>query len=240
MSWFKNWFDSKYYHILYSDRNENEAIFLIDNLLKKFQPSKKSVILDLACGAGRHATYLNKQGFTVDGVDLSKKSLDKAKRTQSKTLHFFHQDIRDFKQKNKYDIILNLFTSFGYFENEKDNEKVMQNIVFSLKKKGLFIIDFFNANKIISELKTYEIKKIDNITFEINKRYDKNFVYKEIHITDKKNKHIFTEKVRLINREQFISYAQDANMTLLKTFGDYQLGEYTSNKSDRLLLVFQK
>ena len=81
MKWFENWFDSKYYHILYKDRDDNEAIMLINNLLHKFNFKKKTVFLDLACGTGRHSIYLNTKGFRVDGVDLSKKSLDKASKT---------------------------------------------------------------------------------------------------------------------------------------------------------------
>jgi len=117
---------------------------------------------------------------------------------------------------------------------------VFQNIQESLKNKGLFIIDFFNANKVISELKNHEIKIIDNIRFEIKKTHDKNFVYKEICITDKKNKHTFTEKVQLISKDKFIHYATGLNMKLLNAFGDYYLNHYESENSERLILVFQK
>ena len=240
MVWFKNWFDSKYYHILYKNRNHTEAILLIDNLLKKINPPKNSTFLDLACGTGRHAIYLNQKGFNVEGVDLSKKSLEKARKNENKNLKFYFKDIRDFTQNNKYNFVLNLFTSFGYFENEKDNRKVFKNVQKSLKKDGLFIIDFFNVQKVISAIKNHETKKIDDITFKIHKTYDKDFVYKKICITDKKNKHTFTEKVRLINKNQFIDYTKDLNMKLLKTFGDYHLNDYHETNSERLLLVFQK
>tara|TARA_Y100001968_G_scaffold323439_1_gene361121 strand:- start:1724 stop:2449 length:726 start_codon:yes stop_codon:yes gene_type:complete len=240
MAWFKTWFDSKYYKILYKNRNDKEATVLIDNILKKFQPSKKSFFLDLACGNGRHSIYLNKKGFYVDGVDLSKNSLSIAKKYTNQTLKFYLQDIRNFKRKNKYDYVLNLFTSFGYFEKENDNHKVFQNIQESLKEKGIFIIDFFNTKKVLLELKKYEIKKIGSIRFEIQKNHDKHFVYKEICITDKKNKHTFTEKVQLIDKNVFEQYAKKANMKLLATFGDYDLNKYNPKHSDRLLLVFQK
>ena len=240
MAWFKNWFDSKYYHILYKKRNHAEAILLIDNLLNQINPPKNSMFLDLACGTGRHAIYLSKRGFKEEGFDLSKKSLEKAKQNENKNLKFYSKDIRNFKKNNTYNFVLNLFTSFGYFEDEKDNKKVFKNVQESLKRGGLFIIDFFNATKVISELKNYETKKIDDITFEIHKTYDKDFVYKEICITDRKNKHTFTEKVRLINKNQFIDYTKDLNMELLKTFGDYYLNDYHEANSQRLLLVFQK
>ena len=240
MEWYKEWFDSTYYHTLYNKRNSSEAEYLIDNLLKEFKPNKNAFFLDLCCGSGRHSIYLNKKGFFVDGFDLSKKSLATAKEYQKKNLNFYLKDMRSFNIKNKYDFALNLFTSFGYFEAEEDNKKVFQNVNNSIKKGGYFIIDFFNAEKVIKELKKKEVQKINDVTFEIQKKYDTNFVYKEISITDQRNKYNFIEKVRLLDTEKFIDYAKHTNMKLLTTFGDYHLNKYNSKISPRLLLIFQK
>ena len=192
MEWFKDWFNSKYYHILYKNRNESEATLLLKSIIQTFKPINNDVFLDLGCGSGRHAIYLNQQGFQVDGIDLSENSLKKAKEYQNKRLNFYLEDMRYFTSKNRYSFILNLFTSFGYFENQNDNKKIFSNVDLSLQKNGYFILDFFNSTKVISELKDYEIKKIDNIHFEIKKKYDDNFVYKEICVIDKKNKYTFT------------------------------------------------
>ena len=75
MSWFVNWFDSPYYHLLYKNRDEKEAQVFIDNLIEKLQLKKGSKLIDIACGKGRHATYFNKKGMNVVGVDLSKNSI---------------------------------------------------------------------------------------------------------------------------------------------------------------------
>lgn len=240
MNWFANWFDSKYYHILYSNRDKLEANLFIDNILKKFQPPDNAFFLDLACGSGRHSIYLNKKGYNVDGVDLSKKSLLKGKSYQNDTLQFIAEDIRSYKKPTKYDFILNLFTSFGYFETENDDINVLRNVKISLKKNGIFILDFFNANKVILDLKSYEEKKINNITFKIKKTYDQEFVYKEISIQDQKNNYIFTEKVRLIKLEKFKKYMKKLNMNLIGIFGDYQFREFNPVSSERLILVIKK
>jgi len=240
MNWFANWFDSKYYHILYSSRDKLEANLFIDNILKKFQPPDNAFFLDLACGSGRHSIYLNKKGYSVDGVDLSKKSLLKAKSYQNDTLQFIAEDIRSYKKPTKYDFILNLFTSFGYFETENDDINVLRNVKISLKKNGIFILDFFNANKVILDLKSYEEKKINNITFKIKKTYDQEFVYKEISIQDQKNNYIFTEKVRLIKLERFKQYMRKLNMNLIGIFGDYQFTDFNPVSSERLILVIKK
>jgi len=240
MNWFENWFDSNYYHILYKNRDSGEARLLIDSILNKIKPIKNASFLDLGCGSGRHAIYLNKQGFYVDGLDLSKKSLTQAKQYENKKMQFFQKDMRDLNYQNKYDVIINLFTSFGYFEKESDNRQVFRNISEALKDKGYFIIDFLNSKKIIHNLKHNEIKKIDNITFKISRRHDNKFVYKNIYITDKKNNYTFTEKVRLIKEEEFVNYSKNLHMKLINTFGDYNLNKYEEKLSDRLIMIFQK
>ena len=240
MEWFKEWFDSKYYHILYSKRTPSEAAWLIDNLLRKIKPNEDSFFLDLGCGSGRHSIYLNKQGFCVDGFDVSKQSLKKAIQHQNKNLNFYLKDMRFFKIENKYDFVLNLFTSFGYFETNDENKKVFQNVKNALKKEGCFIVDYFNSKKVINELQSFETKNINNIKFEIHKRHDANFVYKEICVIDKKNKYNFTEKVRLINKQDFINYGNEVNMKLINAFGDYKLNKYEPESSERLLLIFKK
>ena len=116
--------------------------------------------------------------------------------------------MRDYCKTRKYDVILNLFTSFGYFDDDNDNMKILKNIEQSLKQNGYLIIDFLNAKKVIKQLPITENKKIDNILFEIKKTHDNNFVYKEITILDKKNSYTFTEKVKLIDKEGFINYTK--------------------------------
>ncbi len=240
MSWFHNWFDSKYYHILYRNRDINEASSLINHIVKKFHFNKNTFFLDLGCGNGRHAYHLNKKGFAVDGIDLSKESIKTASKYTNNTLKFHIEDMREIDYNNKYNVVLNLFTSFGYFDNNNDNIKVFKNVEQSLKKNGYFIIDFLNAEKVIKTLPVSEKKIIDHIVFKIKKTYDNNFIYKHISISDKKNKHIFTEKVRIINKQDFINYANQTNMQLIDSFGNYKLNKYNSLSSERLILVFQK
>ena len=79
MEWYQDWFNSKYYHILYKHRDNTEAELLIDKLLNIIRPNKNYTFLDLGCGNGRHSIYLNKKGFLVDGIDLSKKKYTTSK-----------------------------------------------------------------------------------------------------------------------------------------------------------------
>ena len=89
MTWFIDWFDSYYYHLLYRNRDEKEAQYFIDNLIKYLQISKKSKLIDVACGKGRHAIYFNKYGIDVVGIDLSAKNINFAKKHETKNLLAF-------------------------------------------------------------------------------------------------------------------------------------------------------
>ena len=113
--WFESWFDSPYYHLLYSNRDEREADLFIKNLINYINPSTKSKILDLACGKGRHSKVLADLGFDVTGIDLSENSIVSAKKMENESLHFYTHDMRFPFRANYFDYTFNFFTSFGYF-----------------------------------------------------------------------------------------------------------------------------
>src|SRR5690554_6600617 len=126
--WFETWFDTPYYHILYQNRDFSEAEKFINNLLDYLKLPKDANCLDLACGKGRHSVFLNKKGLQVTGVDLSENSIQEAKPFENETLKFDTHDMREVYKKNTYDIVFNLFTSFGYFDSSEDNLKVLKSV----------------------------------------------------------------------------------------------------------------
>lgn len=243
MEWFKSWFDSKYYHILYKNRNTQEAHFLIKNLVKLLIPDKNSLILDLGCGSGRHSIELNKMGYKVDGIDLSTKSLEIAKPFENSRLKFIRADFRKLDFENKYDIVLNLFTSFGYFDKEDEHAHVFKKIFKSLKNNGHFVLDFLNTKKAIKNISTTNPKQtihIDDIEFRIKKSYDNNFIYKNIEIVDSGKIIGFSERVKIITLDKFLKYFDGLNIQLEYQFGDYELSNFDESSSDRLILIFKK
>ena len=116
-TWYSDWFDSPYYHLLYRHRDEQEARLLIDSLLRYLKPQPCAAVLDLACGKGRHALYMNRQGLAVAGIDLSPASIAYARQLENKLLSFFVHDMRQVFRANAFDYVFNLFTSFGYFDD---------------------------------------------------------------------------------------------------------------------------
>jgi len=155
--WFESWFDTEYYHILYKERNDEEAQLLMDNLTQYLNLPEEARILDLACGKGRHAIYLNSLGYDVTGIDLSENSITEASAYANEKLHFKVHDMRETCDE-KYDAIFNLFTSFGYFDEDDDNLKTLKAIHNSLTETGFAVIDFMNADYVIDNLVPEEIK----------------------------------------------------------------------------------
>lgn len=236
-AWFVDWFNSPYYHILYKDRDEKEAETFIDKLLDFLKPAPGSKVLDLACGKGRHSLFLNKKGLDVTGVDLSTESIAHASQYENETLTFFVHDMRRVLRVNDFDYVFNLFTSFGYFEKEKDNQDVVLAAATALRKTGTLVIDFMNIEKILHCLKGEEIKTVDEIEFHIRRFTKDKFLVKEIRFTDKGKDYHFREKVKMVSLEDFKSYFEKAGLTIKHLFGDYHLNIFDPLNSDRLILV---
>ena len=239
MSWFTNWFDSPYYHTLYKNRDEKEAQVFIDNLIDYLQIPKGSKLIDIACGKGRHAKYFNKKGMEVVGVDLSQNSINTAKKDENKNLQFSVHDMRENYQENSFDVVTNLFTSYGYFENNKDEQKAINAMANNLKKEGILIIDFMNAKKVIANLVLNEQKTINNIQFDITRQVKDGFILKDIRITDGKEQQ-FQEKVKAITLADYSEFITNAGLKIIDIFGNYKLDNFDEEISDRLILICKK
>ena len=237
-TWFASWFDTPYYHILYKDRDYAEAQVFMDNITQYLNLPDDSKILDLACGKGRHSVYLNQLGYDVTGADLSENSIAEASKFANEKLHFEVHDMRiPFQQK--FDAVFNLFTSFGYFENDEDNSTTLKAIQESLSEYGFAVIDFMNVQHVINNLVPEEVKTVDNIDFHIKRYHKDNHIYKEIDFEDKGEKFHFIEKVQALTLQNFEEMMEEAGIYLLDTFGDYKLKKFFKTESERLIMVFK-
>lgn len=232
-----NWFNSDYYHILYKNRDKKEAEFFINNLIKKLKIKKKSKILDLACGVGRHSFYLNKKGMNVIGIDNSENNIKKAKKFENKFLKFKKKEMtEDYGQE--FDFIFNLFTSFGYI-NEKHNLNTFKSINNSLINHGILVIDYLNVFKLKEELVEKETKKIGNIIFNIKRSFKDNFIVKKIKIKDNNEIFYFEERVMELTKNDFQYYLKKFDFEILDVYGNYNLEKYHKN-SERLIMIIKK
>lgn len=236
--WFASWFDTPYYHILYKDRDNSEAQLFMDILTHYLNLPEHGEILDLACGKGRHAIYLNSLGYKVIGADLSENSIAHAKQFENETLHFqVHDMCKPFNKQ--FDAVFNLFTSFGYFENEDDNLKTIQAIQADLNETGFGVIDFMNSNYVIDNLVPEETKTVENIDFQIKRFVKDGYIIKDIQFDDAGNTYQFQERVRAFTLEDFQALFDQAGVYLLDIFGDYKLHKFNKNTSERLIMIFK-
>jgi SAM-dependent methyltransferase len=235
--WFEAWFNSPYYPILYQKRDEREAAFFLENLLDHLQPAPEARFLDLACGTGRHSIFLAQKGFTVTGLDIAENKIKKARQHEGERLSFFMHDMRHPFRIHYFDYILNLFTSFGYFEREKDHLDTLINVRKGLREGGKFVLDFFNAEKTIRQLIPEEEKQIDELHFLIHKEVQKGFIIKRIRVEDKDEQKKYEERVRAYTLAELSELFANAGLEILEVFGDYGLTPFNAGSSDRLILV---
>ncbi len=238
--WFKTWFDSPYYHQLYKDRNDEEAQSFLRNLLNKLDPPINATILDLACGKGRHSRYLNTLGYNVTGADLSKSSVEWAKQFENEKLHFLIQDMREAIKGGDFNCIFNLFTSFGYFTDIRDNINVLSSVHEMLNDDGCFVIDFLNVSKIIANLVKEETKHVDGLDFSIERRVENDIIIKKISFNDRGTQFNFSEQVQAFKLIDFENMLEVANFTIAGVYGNYKMESFDESTSDRLILICKK
>lgn len=238
--WFSEWFNSPYYHILYHNRDEKEAEFFLRNVVQTLGFTKDHRIVDLACGKGRHAIFLNSLGFDVTGVDLAPKSIECANRFANDRLHFDVQDLRCLNFDQPFDIALNLFTSFGYFKSIEEDTLVIKNIHSILSPGGIVLIDFFNADVVLQKLVERESKTIHDVQFHISKWFEKGFIHKKIEVFDGDELHEFTEKVQALQLSDFEQLLNTEQFTIKHVYGNYALEPFHAGSSERMIIVAQR
>lgn len=234
--WFTDWFNTSYYHILYKERNDVEAQLFMRNITEILSLDKATHILDLPCGKGRHSVFLNSLGYRVTGSDLSENSIIAAKKYENDTLKFNVHDMR-VPFSEKYNAVFNLFTSFGYFEDEKEDLLILHNIKNGLTKEGVFVFDFLNAAIVKENLVTKETKVVDGITFNITREISNDFIIKRISFFADAENHSYTERVKYLDLEKMTYYLEKVGFKIEHTFGDYYLNSFNSKISNRLIIV---
>ena len=239
--WYKKWFDSVFYHQLYSNRSEKEATDFIDTLMDELKPPANSKMLDLGCGAGRHAKWLAAKGFDVAGLDLAASSIRSAKKYEKTNLRFAKHDMRDPFGNNHFDYVFNFFTSFGYFKNDEENNKVIRNIYHALKPGGSLVLDYLNVAWCEDRMIPEETKEIDGIVYHISRWTDEGFFYKKIAIEDlPAGQSEFVEQVAKFDLDDFAGMFERNGLKPEKVFGDYQLNDYDRVASPRMILLAKK
>lgn len=251
--WFKKWFNTGDYLELYKHRDSNDAAKIAGLIKEKVKLPKGSMILDVACGNGRHSRIFAKEGYNVKGIDLSpflineaKKELKKSSELLKRRMNFEIRDMRKLRYRNSFDMVMNLFSSFGYFEDDSENLKVIKGISASLKKGGYFFFDYLNHEALRKKLVPFDISiRNHNVVLQV-RTIKGNSVYKDIAIV--KNSRTsrtpvvsrFSEMIKLYGLKEFKTFFARHGLKIVRTFGDYSGSPFRSSTSDRLIILAVK
>jgi SAM-dependent methyltransferase len=170
--WWRDFFDEDYVDI-YGTEDAKKSEMEVERLLRLLEPQPDCSILDLCCGYGRHAIGLASRGLRVTGLDFSPDLLRKAQSdAASKGTHvsFVRGDMRDLPLRSQFDIVINMFTAFGYFDTEDDDQKVMNGVHDALKPGGQLLMDTINREWVLSRFKKEHWEEVGHGKYALDRR----------------------------------------------------------------------
>jgi SAM-dependent methyltransferase len=239
-SWFEDWFNSPYYHILYANRSEEEAELFIKAIVEFLNLSKGEKVIDIACGKGRHAKTMAKLGLDVTGIDLSPNSIVEANLCACANLKFDVWDMRKTYMAKTYDVVFNLFSSFGYFSDDSEDLACIHAFAENLKPGGLLVFDYLNTEWAVKNMKHREIIQRNELQFHIEKKLENGFIKKKVDFLVNGENYSFEEQLKVINEYKIKTMLQQSGFIVQHTFGDYHLAPFESSRSPRLIIVAKK
>lgn len=241
-TWFKEWFNSPYYYLLYFQRDQAEAASFIDKLIDHLKPPPGSRMLDVACGKGRYSVQLASKGFDVTGIDIAADSIMEAKGNETEDLRFFLHDMRLPFWINYFDYAFNFFTSFGYFNTRREHDNSIRTIAQSLKRNGYFVLDYLNTHYAEDHFVHKSEKQVDDVIYYLTKWYDETHFYKKIIVEDDTLDEPleYTEKVSKFNLGDFTDMFAFQGLQIQEVYGDYFFNSYDIKNSPRLIMIARK
>jgi SAM-dependent methyltransferase len=235
--WFEEWFGEDYLRI-YQHRDETEAEHVVDLIVGTLEGREIHSVLDLGCGEGRHSRSLCERWWTV-GLDLSAALLRIARREMPNG-PYVRADMRELPfAAGSFDLVVNLFTSFGYFEDDRENERVLICVGETLRDGGTLVIDFLNASEVRTDLVPYDERVENGITIEQTRTIspDDRFVEKTIRLRERGKEYI--ERVRLLSAKDLQRMVETAGFEIIRRAGDYAGAEW-SDHSPRTILFARR
>jgi SAM-dependent methyltransferase len=231
--WFEEYFGVDYLRI-YQHRDESEAERAIDLIAAHVRGREINAVLDLGCGSGRHSKALCERWWTV-GLDLSAALLRVARR-EVPDAPYVRADMRELPFADEsFDLVVNLFTSFGYFEDDRENARILNCVGTAIRPGGTLVIDFLNASEVRRNLVPYDERVENGITIEQSRTItpDNRFVEKTIRLRERGREYV--ERVRLLSAGDLQRMLKAAGFEVAHCFGDY-VGAPWSEDSPRTIL----
>ena len=234
--WFQEWFGDDYLR-LYPHRDAGEAARLVALVRSRIPCREGWSILDVGCGAGRHLAAFESAGFRPVGMDLSGTLLRRAREVTRRPL--IRADMRHLPiRPGRFDLVVNLFTSFGYFGTDAEHVGVIGQMAAVLRPGGWLVMDFLNAPAVRAGLVPDETATLGGGSVRIRRRLVESdrSVVKTIETTDGRQ---FVERVRLFEISELDAMFAGAGVVSRSRFGDYE-GQPLTPASPRAILIGQR
>jgi len=236
-SWFSEWFNQDYLKV-YAHRDEGEAQSIADLINARIPGLGRGLTLDLACGAGRHLPHLGVQQRTI-GLDLSPWLLEVAREKDAEA-PLVRADMRSLPFRSAtFTLVANLFTSFGYFDDDADSARMLSEVTRVTKRGGWLVLDFLNAPNTRRSVVPFDQKQIGGLRVEQRRRITTSgrFVVKNIRVGVAERE--FTERVRLFEPADLIAMVRAAGFEVKDLYGDYT-GRSLTPQSPRAIIIAQR
>lgn len=230
----------EYAAVISPERTRQEVQFIVDVL--QLRPGMR--VLDLACGHGRHAIALAKLGLSMVGQDLNEFFLHQAReasQTAGVKIEWIKRDMREISFTNEFDMVINMFTAFGYLEDDNEDQEVLKQVSQALKSGGCFLIDVINREWLMRNYGTHSEEDLPNGSrIVIDRHYDfssgRNYERRVRTWPDDKSK-----DVRLIHRlyaaHELVNMCQKAGLKYKKAFGYYDSSPLTLDSKHCILVA---
>jgi SAM-dependent methyltransferase len=234
--WFEHWFGEEYLR-LYPHRDETDAAKAIDLIAEHLRGSRVDHALDLGCGAGRHSRLLCDRWWTV-GLDLSS-ALLRVARQESPDEPYVRADMRELPfAPESFDLAVNLFTSFGYFDDDLAHAQVLRCVGDVIRRGGTFVLDFLNPEEVRSNLVAYDEQVVGGDRVEQFRALsaDRKYIEKTIRVRNRE----YLERVRLFSRIELEALLAAASFDVVARAGNYAGAPWTEVSPRTILFATRR
>lgn len=240
--WYADWFDRDAYALVYAQRDAGEAERAVDLIVRATGVQPPAAVLDVACGRGRHALAFARRGFVVTGFDLSARALDAARHAARRAglkASFHRQDMREPFCDGCADLVVNLFTAFGYFDDDAESAKALAAMAQGVRAGGYFVQDFLNAPYVAATLAPETTRRVGDTEVAERRWIEGGFVRKAITLRAHGHEETHAEAVRLFSPDELAALHEAAGLHVVHRYGDYDGGALTP-ESPRCILVSRR
>ena len=234
MAWYKEWFGTRYYKLLYGHRDAEEARRWVNTILERTGLRPGDSLLDMGCGRGRHAACFAAQGLKVTGIDLSAESIAEA-RGNCPQARFEVHDMREPFAQGTFDAVVCLFTSLGYSPDHTDDLRALRAAADALRPGGVLVLDLLNGAIIRHELVEEDRQMEGGGRFTLQRRIEGDTIIKDIHVDDQGCSHRFTERVHAWTAQEVADLVRRAGLELEAITDGPEPAPFDPARSERIV-----